>query len=71
MNLTNLFTLRVRTEDFNDVAKKPQLLAKLRTLTLHPSSGMNHEMNHLLKTIQTRAVECKVILATRKREIVG
>jgi GNAT superfamily N-acetyltransferase len=71
MNLTNLFSLKIRTEDFNEVAAKPELLNRLRSLTLHPASGLNHEMNHLLKSAKERAVNAKVLLAYRKRELVG
>lgn len=71
MNLANLFMLKIRTEDFNQVAEKPELLKKLRKLTLHPQSGMNHELNQMLKHAKTRTVDAKVLIAFKKREIVG
>ena len=71
MNLTNLFSLKIRTEEFNEVAEKPELLNRLRSLTLHPNSGLNYEMNHLLRDAKTRTVNAKVLLAYRKRELVG
>lgn len=71
MNLTNFFSLKIRTEDFDNVVEKPELLNKLRTLTLHPGSGMNHELNHMIRNARIRSINAKVILAYRKRELVG
>jgi GNAT superfamily N-acetyltransferase len=71
MNLTNFFSLKIRTEDFNTVAEKPELLNRLRKLTLHPASGMNHELNNMIQQAKIRTVEAKVLMAYRKRELVG
>lgn len=71
MNLKNFFTLTIRAEDFNLAAKKPVLLKQLRKLTLHPYSGLNHELNSLLKVIQIREVRAKILMAFRKKELVG
>lgn len=71
MNLTDLFSLKIRTEDFNTVIAKPELLKKLRNLTLHPGSGLNYEINNLIKSSKTRSVNAKALLAYHKRELVG
>lgn len=71
MNSTNLFSLKIKTEDFDIVATKPELLKKLRELTLHSYSGMNYELNHLTDSAKTRSVNAKILLAYYKRELVG
>ncbi len=71
MNLRNLLTLTVRTVDFNLVARQPELLAKLRKLTLSPYSGLNHELDRMLRDVQERTVDCQVILAYRFSTLVG
>jgi GNAT superfamily N-acetyltransferase len=71
MGLTNLFSLKIKTEDFDIVVKKLELMKKLRELTLHPHSGLNYELNHLTKSSETRSVNAKVLLAYHKRELVG
>ena len=71
MNLKNWLTLTVRVVDFNLVAKQPDLLAKLRKLTLAPYSGLNHELNQMLKDVQERSVNCKILLAYRFKDLVG
>lgn len=71
MNLRNLLTLTVRTMDFDLVAKQPELVRKLRKLTLDPYSGLNHELTQMLTAAETRSVQCKVILAYRFRKLVG
>lgn len=63
--------LTIRVKDFNIVAKQPELLAKLRSLTLHKYSGMNYELNKFMNIIQTRPVDCKVILAYVKEELIA
>jgi GNAT superfamily N-acetyltransferase len=67
----NLGDLTVRTSDFNLVARRPGLLKKLRRLTLHSGSGMNHELDNLLHIIQQRPVEAKAILAYQNSTLVG
>lgn len=71
MNLKNWLTLTIRTLDFNLVAKQEDLVAKLRELTLAPHSGLNYELNRMLKDAQTREVNCKVLLAYRFKELIG
>lgn len=71
MNLRNLLTLTVRTVDFNLVARQPDLLAKLRKLTLSPYSGLNHELDRMLEDVKERTVDCQVILAYRFSTLVG
>lgn len=71
MNLKNMLTLTVRTMDFNLVAQQPELLAKLRKLTLDPYSGLNHELDRMLEDVKTRSVNCQVILAYRFSNLVG
>ncbi len=63
--------MKIHVEDFNLVAQKPDLLQKLRKLTLHPYSGMNHELNSLLRTVQHRKVDCKILMGFRSRKLVG
>ena len=71
MSLKNLLTLTVRTMDFNLVARQPELLNKLRKLTLDPYSGLNHELNRMLDDAKNRNVNCTVILAYRFSTLVG
>ena len=71
MNLKNWLTLTIRSLDFNLVAKQPDLVAKMRELTLAPHSGLNYVLNRLLKDVQERQVNCKILLAYRFRELVG
>lgn len=71
MNLKNWLTLTIRTLDFNLVAKQPDLVAKLRELTLAPHSGLNYELKRMLKDVETREVNCKVLLAYRFKELIG
>lgn len=67
----NTEPLTVKVLDFNLVARKPMLLRKMRKLTLRPESGLNHELNHLLKTIKDSPVKAKVIAAYLGRSLVG
>lgn len=71
MNLKNLLTLTIRVEDYNLVARKPELLQKLRELTIRPTSGMNHELNAFAKISRIRPVQCKILMAYRSRQLVG
>lgn len=67
----NSVPLTIKVLDFNLVAKKPALLKKMRALTIRPESGLNHELNHLLRTIETRPVRSKVIAAYLDSKLVG
>lgn len=71
MNLKNLLTLSIRVEDFNSVAEKPELVAKLRKLTLHSYSGMNHELNWMLREAKNRKINCKILTGFRSRKLVS
>lgn len=71
MNIRNWLTLTIRVLDFNLVAKQPDLLVKLRKLTLSPSSGLNHELDHMEVNAKVRAVNAKIILASRFNNLVG
>lgn len=71
MNLKNWLTLTIRVLDFNLVALQPDLIAKLRELTAAPHSGLNFELTRMLKDVETRQVNCKILLAYRWRELVG
>lgn len=69
MNLNK--DLIIRVEDYNDIVNKPELIKKLRKLTLNHFSGMNHELDSFEKITQVRKVECKIILAYVKNELAG
>jgi GNAT superfamily N-acetyltransferase len=68
---TTDFSLKIKTEDFDAVAKKPALLKSLRKLTLHPGSGMNYELDHLTESAETRSVNAKVLLAYKNKKLVA
>lgn len=63
--------LNIHVENFNTILTKPELLKKLRKLTLNHFSGMNHELNNFEKIAQTREVKCKILLAYNKDEVIG
>jgi hypothetical protein len=65
MSIKNPLQLKIEIADFSDVAKNPALLKKLRELTLHPYSGMNHELDHLERDVKERDVKCQIITAYR------
>lgn len=69
--IQNSFPLSVRIADFNMVARSPNFLNKLRSLTLYEESGMNYELDHLTQSAKIRPVKCKVITAHHSREMVG
>src|SRR5580698_5625122 len=71
MNLINWLTLTIRVVDFNLVANQPDLIGKLRFLTLSPTSCLNHELDWMLKEAPTRHLDCKVFLAYRFRSLIG
>jgi hypothetical protein len=71
MNLRNFLSLTIRVTDFNLVARQPDLLEKLRKLTLSPYSGLNFEMDRMLEDIKQRSVNCQVLLAYRFNTLVG
>jgi GNAT superfamily N-acetyltransferase len=71
MNKTISSNFKFLIEDFNDVAKKPSLIKKLRDLTLCYGSGMNIELDHLLATIKERKVNCRIIKVISKTKLVA
>lgn len=71
MNIINFLTLRIQTLDFNLVAKQPDLLQKLRQLTLNPLSGLNYELNRMVQDAEHRFVDCKILMAYRLRDLVA
>jgi len=64
-------SLTIGARDFNLVAEQPELLKQLRKLTLDPYSGMNQEINHLLKKIEYRPVSATALIASKDSRIVG
>lgn len=71
INLKNSTTLTIRMEDLNVSFKKPDLIRKLKKLTIRPTSGMNHELNNLLRVSASRPVDCKILIAYQNRKIVA
>lgn len=73
IDLRDYFKFSIRVKDFNDILSQQDfsLLKNLRTLTLHPGSGMNNELDSLVATFRTRKVNAKAILAYKKSELVG
>lgn len=68
----NLKGLTFRSFDFNLVVKKPRLLEKLRKLTLYPYSGLNKELDNLLRLIRkNKSVRAYVLTAFLGEELVG
>lgn len=64
-------SLTIRAHDFNLVAQQPELLKKLRKLTLHPYSGLNKELDTLLRFTRQRPVKAQVLLAYSQNKLVG
>lgn len=71
MNMDHILNLTIRVQDFNVVATDPTLLRKLRGLTLHSRSGMNNELNYLEEQVRSRKVDCKILTAFWKMDLVG
>lgn len=71
MILKNFYTLTIRVQDFNIIASQPVILAQLRNLTLHPSSGMNYELDRFEKFARYRKVKAKILTAFRGSKMVG
>lgn len=57
--------------DFNTISKNTAFLKKLRKLTLHPGSGLNYELNHILRKSKAHKVKVKIITASHDNKIVG
>lgn len=71
MNLKNFVSLTIRALDFNLLPDKPELMKQLRKLTLHMYSGLNKEMDNLLRLMEQRPVKAQVLLACHNNKIVG
>jgi GNAT superfamily N-acetyltransferase len=71
MNLRNLLTLTIQRLSFNLVAQRPGLVEELRKLTIEPFSGMNHELNWMLREAKEREIDCDIFLAYRSQSLVG
>ena len=69
--IRNLLTLSIQTLEFDQVAERPNLIKKLRHLTLSPYSGMNNELDWMLEEVKKRPIQCHIFLAFRSKELVG
>lgn len=70
-NILSYFKLKIILKDFNEIVLDKELLDNLRKLTLSFSSGMNYEMDNILKTIQIRPVKSRALLAYEFNKLVG
>lgn len=57
--------------DFNLISKDSKLIRKLRKLTLHPGSGLNHELDHIIRKSKISKVKVKIITASHNDKIIG
>jgi len=64
-------TFSTKIVDFNKIANHPEMIRKLRGLTLHSHSGMNCELNNLMKLSKARKVNSEIFLAFVKTQLVG
>lgn len=71
MNLKKFLTLTIYVEDYKMVATRPELIKKLRTLTISRYSGMNYELNNFEKINSFRKVNCKILTAYNLNKLVG
>lgn len=55
--------IKIIAYDMNYVLKEPALLCRLRELTLHSGSGLNHELNAFSEIVKTRMVHAKALSA--------
>lgn len=65
------YYLKIKTEDFNKVAKKQHLLSKLRELSLGPDSGLNYELDQMGAKVNFKKVKAKILLAYFKKQLIG
>lgn len=63
--------INIYVKNFNDVVMQPELLKKLRRLTLNHFSGMNYELNNFEKISKVREVKCKILMAYINNELAG
>jgi GNAT superfamily N-acetyltransferase len=61
----------VHVESFNTVVTKPEMMQRLRKLTIAPYSGLNHELTTLTKISKTRKVNCDILTAEKNGTIIG
>ena len=66
-----LSKLTIRALDFNFIAKRPIFISRLRKLTLNPLSGMNCEIDDILKSTKKRNVNVRVILSYHQKELIA
>lgn len=71
INLKSYLQVKLVVKDFNNIMTNPNLLKKLRTLTLNPGSGMSNELNNFTWIVKERPVNAKAILAYKKEELIG
>lgn len=63
--------MTIYVEDYNLVAARPELIKKLRALTISKYSGMNFELNNFEKISSFRKVNCKILTAYNLNKLVG
>jgi GNAT superfamily N-acetyltransferase len=63
--------VKIYLRNFDTIKEKKILIDQLRTLTLHPNSGMNKELDNLSRISKCRKTNAKIVLASYKREIIG
>lgn len=60
-----------RVYDFNEILDSAELMAVVRALTLHSASGMNFEIDDLIKRRRSGKVRAKAVLAYQQNQPVG
>lgn len=71
INLKKFLALTIYVEDYNSIADRPEVLKKLRALTISRYSGMNHELNNYESIKSFRKVNCKILTAYNMNKLVG
>lgn len=69
--MKNSSSLTIGARDFNLVARQPELLKQFRKLTLYPHSGLNQEIDHLLRKVEYRSVSATALTASQGSHMVG
>lgn len=70
-SILSYFKFKIELKSFNDIVLDKELLSNLRNLTISSYSGMNYEMNNILRTVQVRPVKAHALLAYESNELVG
>lgn len=65
------FQAKIDVLDFNTISKNTKLIKTLRKLTLHPGSGLNYELDHIISKSKINKVKVKIITASHDDKIVG